>query len=52
MSIKKPRTIQIFLPTGDPAGIRIAEITTSIMRLIEVPRSDLSAFLKLPEAAL
>ncbi|MGO3407729.1 GIY-YIG nuclease family protein [Marinomonas sp.] len=47
---KRPRTIQIFLPTGDPAGIRIAEQTTSIIRLIEVPRSDIAEFLKLPEA--
>ncbi|MFD1009102.1 GIY-YIG nuclease family protein [Oceanisphaera ostreae] len=47
---KRPRTIQIFLPTGDPAGIRIAEQTTSIIRLIEVPRSDIAEFIKLPEA--
>lgn len=47
---KRPRTIQIFLPTGDPAGIRIAEQTTSIIRLIEIPRSDIAEFLKLPEA--
>ena len=47
---KSPRTIQIFLPTGDPAGIRIAEQTTSIIRLIEVPRSDIADFLKMPEA--
>ena len=26
-----PKTIQIFLPSGDPHGIRIAEITTSIV---------------------
>jgi hypothetical protein len=30
------------LPTGDLAGIRIAEQTTSIIRLIEVPRSDMA----------
>ncbi|MGJ8681948.1 GIY-YIG nuclease family protein [Paraglaciecola sp.] len=47
---KRPRTIQIFLPTGDPAGIRIAEQTTSIIRLIEVPRSDIAEFVKIPEA--
>ena len=47
---KRPRTIQIFLPTGDPAGIRIAEQTTSIIRLIEVPRSDIAEFVKMPEA--
>lgn len=47
---KRPRTIQIFLPTGDPSGIRVAEVTTSIIRLIEVPRSQISEFLKMPEA--
>lgn len=47
---KRPRTIQIFLPTGDPAGIRIAEQTTSIIRCIEVPRSDIAEFVKMPEA--
>lgn len=33
-----PQTIQIFLPSGDPQGIRVAEITTRIVRVIEVPR--------------
>lgn len=47
---KRPRTIQIFLPGGDPAGIRIAEQTTSIIRLIEVPRSDIAEFVTMPEA--
>ncbi|GAA0246942.1 GIY-YIG nuclease family protein [Marinomonas primoryensis] len=47
---KRPRTIQIFLPTGDPAGIRTAEQTTSIIRLIEVPRSDIAEFVKMPES--
>lgn len=47
---KKPRTIQIFLPTGDPSGIRVAEITTSIIRVIEVPRNQLSEFMSLPES--
>lgn len=46
----RPQTIQIFLPTGDPRGIRIAEITTRIVRVIEVPRSQLADFLKMPEA--
>jgi predicted GIY-YIG superfamily endonuclease len=50
MSIKRSRTIQIFLPSGDPSGIRIAEQTTSIIRLIEVPRSDMADFIKMPEA--
>ena len=46
----RPQTIQIFLPAGDPRGMRVAEITTRIVRVIEVPRSQLADFLKLPEA--
>lgn len=46
----RPQTIQIFLPAGDPRGIRIAEITTRIVRVIEVPRSQLADFIKMPEA--
>ena len=45
-----PKTIQIFLPGGDPRGIRVAEITTRIVQVIEVPRSLLSDFLKMPES--
>jgi len=45
-----PKTIQIFLPGGDPRGIRIAEITTRIVQAIEVPRSLLQDFLKMPES--
>lgn len=47
----KAKTIQIFLPNGDPRGIRIAEITTRIVRVIEVPRSLLSDFLKMSESS-
>ena len=46
----RPQTIQIFLPAGDPRGMRVAEITTRIVRVIEVPRSQLAEFLKMPEA--
>ena len=42
-----PKTIQIFLPGGDPRGIRVAEITTRIVQVIEVPRSLLPDFLKM-----
>lgn len=45
-----PKTIQIFLPGGDPRGIRIAEITTRIVQVIEVPRSLLPEFLKMQES--
>jgi len=46
-----PKTIQIFLPGGDPRGIRIAEITTRIVQVIVVPRSLLPDFLKMEESA-
>ena len=46
-----PKTIQIFLPNGDPRGIRIAEITTRIVQVIEVPRNLLADFLAMPESA-
>ena len=48
--MSRPQTIQIFLPSGDPRGMRVAEITTRIVRVIEVPRSQLADFLKMPEA--
>lgn len=43
-------TIQIFLPSGDPRGLRIAEITTRIVQVIEVPRSRLDEFVRMPES--
>ena len=46
----RPQTIQIFLPAGDPRGMRIAEITTRIVRVVEVPRSQLGEFIKTSEA--
>lgn len=46
----QPKTIQIFLPSGDPQGIRVAEITTRIVRAIEVPRALLADFLRMSEA--
>ena len=46
----RPQTIQIFLPAGDPRGMRVAEITTRIVRVIEVPRSQLAEFVRTPVA--
>lgn len=46
-----PKTIQIFLPSGDPRGLRIAEITTRIVQVIEVPRSRLDEFGRMPESS-
>ncbi|MFZ5521518.1 MAG: GIY-YIG nuclease family protein [Pseudomonadota bacterium] len=45
-----PKTIQIYLPGGDPRGIRVAEVTTRIVQVVEVPRSLLSAFLSMPQS--
>jgi predicted GIY-YIG superfamily endonuclease len=45
-----PKTIQIFLPGGDPRGIRIAEITTRIVQVIEIPRKLLPEFLSMPQS--
>lgn len=44
------KTIQIFLPAGDPRGIRIAEVTTRIVQVTEVPRSLLADYLQMPES--
>jgi hypothetical protein len=45
-----PKTIQIFLPQGDPRGLRVAEITTRTVQVIEVPRKLLGDFFKIPES--
>lgn len=44
------KTIQIFLPSGDPRGIRIAEITTRIVQAVEIPRALLPSFISMPES--
>ncbi|OHU93374.1 GIY-YIG nuclease family protein [Mycobacterium talmoniae] len=46
----RPQTIQIYLPSGDPAGLRVANLTTRTVRVFEVPRSLLAQFLQRPEA--
>ncbi len=35
------KTIQIYSPSGDPRGVRIAEITTRIVQAVVVPRARL-----------
>lgn len=42
MNDRRSQTIQIFLPFGEPRGIRIAEITTRIIKAVCVPRNQLS----------
>jgi hypothetical protein len=37
----RAQTIQIYLPHGEPRGVRIAEITTRIVQAVAIPRSDL-----------
>ena len=46
----RPLTIQLYLPDGNPKGLRISELTTSVVRVIEVPRMHLGSFQKLPES--
>ena len=47
----RPQTIQIFLPDGNPQGIRRAEITTRTVQVFDVPRALLSDFLASEAAA-
>jgi hypothetical protein len=47
--IQTPKTIQIFLPSGKPHGIRIASITTRIVQVIDVPHSLLADFLAMEQ---
>lgn len=46
-----PQTIQIFLPDGEPRGLRIAEITTRIVQAVQVPRTKLDRLFARQEAA-
>lgn len=39
--MNKPLTIQIFLPDGNPKGIKIAEITNRTIQAIYIPCSEL-----------
>lgn len=48
---KLAKTIQIFLPDGEPAGIRIAEFTMSILKIFDVPRNKLNTFFAYPESS-
>ena len=38
MPAPQPRTIQIFLPDGDPRSVRIADITSRTVQAVQVPR--------------
>ena len=44
-----PQTIQIFLPDGNPRGIKIAEITNRTIKAILFPRNQFESILRRPE---
>lgn len=46
-----PQTIQIFLPDGNPRGIKTAEITNRTIKAILFPRNQFEAILQRPELA-
>ena len=48
--LPQAKTIQIYLPQGNPRGIRSAEMTTRTVQVIEVPRIHIKEFLAMPEA--
>ncbi|MDO5286831.1 MAG: GIY-YIG nuclease family protein [Actinomycetia bacterium] len=43
--MSRAQTIQIFLPSGNPQGLRQAEITTRTVQVFDIPRSTLPEFL-------
>ena len=48
--IPSAKTIQIYLPKGNPRGLRLAEMTTRTVRLIEIPRIYIDDFFAMPDA--
>ena len=42
MSDSSPKTIQVFLPNGNPQGLRVARITSRTVQAVEIPRKKLS----------
>ena len=50
MNNNKPKTIQIYLPKGNPRGLRTAEMTTRMVKLIEIPRQYMDDFFVMPES--
>ncbi len=43
------KTIQIFLPDGNPRGVKLAQITSRTVQAVQVPRSMLETAAKRPE---
>lgn len=50
MSVLLGKTIQIYLPDGEPRGIRIAEITTRLVKAIQVPQLQISQLQNITES--
>ncbi|MGE9268967.1 MAG: GIY-YIG nuclease family protein [Verrucomicrobiales bacterium] len=46
---KTAKTIQLFLPDGNPRGVKIAEITSRTIQVISVPRAQLDFAIGRPE---
>ena len=49
--MKTAKTIQIFLPDGNPRGVRLAEITSRTVQVCLIPRASLDLALKREELA-
>lgn len=49
--LPQAKTIQIYLPQGNPRGIRSAEMTTRTVQVIEIPRVHIKEFLAMREAS-
>jgi hypothetical protein len=49
MSARRAQTIQIFLPDGDPRGVRIADITSRTVQAVQVPRGVIERAAARPE---
>ena len=47
--MSRGKTIQIYLPDGNPRSVKIAEITTSIGKAIFIPRSKINEYSNRPE---
>lgn len=49
MNQPRGRTIQIYLPTGEPRGIRISEMTTRTVQAVLIPQNQLKTAKARPE---
>lgn len=48
--MSRGQTIQIYLSSGNPQGLRQAEITTRTVMVFDAPRSAVPEFLEKPQA--